>query len=125
ERGLAPNLGLAASFSACAARASFVQIFPVITAAAPMTALRMMKVRRSMLAGISDSVSCVWDSSSFLSGVSMVVSPVLLIALNSFDAPLRAGFHVRRIRFIGVNVHRQRKSGVCAHEHVAKYKLAV
>jgi hypothetical protein len=36
----------AASVAACRARASGVQVLPVITAAAPMTALRMMKARR-------------------------------------------------------------------------------
>jgi hypothetical protein len=43
-----PAAGFVASFAACAARASFVQTRPVITAAAPMTALRIMNVRRSM-----------------------------------------------------------------------------
>jgi hypothetical protein len=42
------GLLVAASFAACAARASGVQVVPVITAAAPMTALRMRNVRRSM-----------------------------------------------------------------------------
>jgi hypothetical protein len=45
----------AASFAACWARASGVQTFPVITAAAPMTALRMMKARRLIFDGIADS----------------------------------------------------------------------
>src|SRR6185312_13084394 len=38
----------AASVAACWARAWGVQALPVITAAAPITALRMMNVRRSM-----------------------------------------------------------------------------
>src|SRR6186997_2107346 len=50
---LEPILGAAASLAACWARASGVQALPVITAAAPMTLLRMMKDRRSMPAGTS------------------------------------------------------------------------
>src|SRR4051794_9784211 len=47
----APSLGATASFAACAARASVVQTLPVMTAAAPMTAFRTIKLRRSILAG--------------------------------------------------------------------------
>src|SRR6185503_6625700 len=50
---LEPILGAAASLAACWARAAGVQALPVITAAAPMTPLRMMKDRRSMPAGTS------------------------------------------------------------------------
>src|ERR1700757_1489236 len=50
------TLGAADSFAAWAARVSRVQTDPVITAAAPMTALRMMNDRRSMFSG-SDDVS--------------------------------------------------------------------
>src|SRR6185503_10443070 len=54
---LEPILGSAASFSACWARASGVQALPVITAAAPMTALRMRNDRRSTPAGTSASAT--------------------------------------------------------------------
>src|SRR6516225_5150314 len=58
----------AASLAACAARASRVQVVPVITAAAPITALRMMKVRRSMFEPCdSDSGNCGNRSMSLLS----------------------------------------------------------
>src|SRR6185436_14189915 len=50
---LEPSLGSPASLAACAARASGVQVLAVITAAAPMTALRMRNDRRSMPAGRS------------------------------------------------------------------------
>src|SRR6516225_2662133 len=52
---VAPSLGLSASFAACWARASGVQVVPVIAAAAPMTALRMRNARRSMPVGMMDS----------------------------------------------------------------------
>src|SRR6185503_12943011 len=66
---LAPILGAVASFAACWARASGVHALPVITAAAPMTALRMRKDRRSRPEGIADSADFVWDRSSFFSGL--------------------------------------------------------
>jgi hypothetical protein len=52
---VAPIFGLpAASLAAWAARASGVQALPVITAAAPMTALRIRNERRSMVDGNSE-----------------------------------------------------------------------
>jgi hypothetical protein len=54
----------AASVAACRARASGVQVAPVITAAAPMTALRMMKARRLMFDGIADSAGKAGKSGS-------------------------------------------------------------
>ena len=49
--GWRPAWAAAASLAACWARASGVQVVPVITAAAPMTALRMRNDRRSMFNG--------------------------------------------------------------------------
>src|SRR4051812_323840 len=81
----APRVGLppallavplaAASLVACFARASCVQTVPVIAAAAPITALRMIKVRRSMLEDGVESAGNAGNNSSFLSedGVFMVV----------------------------------------------------
>src|SRR5215469_7436639 len=65
----------AASFVACWARASGVHVLPVITAAAPMIALRIRKVRRSMPEGIAGSAGFAWNSLSFLGegGVFIVV----------------------------------------------------
>src|SRR4029434_11204652 len=66
---LAPNFGAPASFSACAARASGVQARAVITAAAPMTALRMRKDRRSMFEESADASGKAGDGVSFLGEV--------------------------------------------------------
>src|SRR6478672_6860159 len=52
---VAPNFGAPASFVACWARASGVHVRPVMTAAAPMTALRMRNERRSTPAGKAES----------------------------------------------------------------------
>jgi hypothetical protein len=56
----------AASFAACWARASGVQVLPVITAAAPMTALRMMKDRLFKFEGMAGSQGKPGNSPSFL-----------------------------------------------------------
>src|SRR3954470_19897704 len=50
-----PSFGAPASLAACAARASGVQVRPVITAAAPITALRTRNARRSMGVAIAGS----------------------------------------------------------------------
>src|SRR5215471_10597864 len=70
------GLFAAASFAACAARASLVQIVPVIAAAAPITALRMRKVRRSMLSGTFSSV----ENSG--NGLSLLAEDFLLIVVR-------------------------------------------
>src|ERR1700757_3899254 len=56
----------AASLAACAARASSVQTDPVIAAAAPITALRMMNVRRSIFSGRFYSADSPGNMSSLL-----------------------------------------------------------
>src|SRR5271169_6278718 len=56
----------AASVAACCARASGVQTRPVITAAAPMTALRIMNDRRLRFEESADSTTDAGDSASFL-----------------------------------------------------------
>src|SRR5262245_60599689 len=61
---VAPSLGPSASFLACWARASGVQVLPVITAAAPMTALRIRNFRRSTPAGVPDSAGAPNSPSS-------------------------------------------------------------
>src|SRR6185312_10193605 len=50
-----PSFGAAASLVACCARASIAQVVPVIAAAAPITAWRIRKVRRSTSSGRSAS----------------------------------------------------------------------
>src|SRR6516225_3364166 len=57
----------AASFAACWARASVVQTVPVIAAAAPITAFRMRKVRRSIFSGRLNSLERSGNGLSFLS----------------------------------------------------------
>src|SRR4030095_7474252 len=57
----------AASLAACWARASVVQTVPVIAAAAPITALRMRKVRRSIFSGRFSSAENSGNRLSFLS----------------------------------------------------------
>src|SRR6516225_8275765 len=54
----------AASLAACWARASGVIDLPVITIAAPITALRIRKARRLMFEGIADSAGTTADSVS-------------------------------------------------------------
>src|SRR5215471_10936912 len=61
---LGESLGTSASFAAWAARASGVIVFPVMTIAAPMTALRMRNERRLMLDGIVDSAGSPLESVS-------------------------------------------------------------
>src|SRR5215831_9091675 len=61
---LGESLGISASFAAWAARDSGVIVFPVITIAAPMTALRMRNERRLMLDGIVASTGSPVESAS-------------------------------------------------------------
>jgi hypothetical protein len=63
----------AASFSACWARASGVQTRPVITAAAPMTALRMMKDRRLIFDGIANSSGNAGNDPSRLAAAGVLI----------------------------------------------------
>src|SRR5205809_2046452 len=60
-----PILGAPASFAAWAARASGVQVLPVITAAAPIAALRMMKDLRLRFERIADSAGNAGEGASF------------------------------------------------------------
>src|SRR5258707_4233400 len=62
----------AASFAACCARASSVQTDPVIAAAAPITALRMMNVRRSIFSGRFDSAGRSGNTLSLVLGVFLI-----------------------------------------------------
>src|SRR3954452_9490328 len=61
-----PSLCSPASLAALAARDSGVQVLPVITAAAPMTALRTMKDRRLISEGIAGSSGNAGGSASLL-----------------------------------------------------------
>src|SRR5437763_16338866 len=61
----------AASVAACCALASGVQTVPVITAAAPMTALRMMNDRRLRFDEIADSTTDAGDTASLLMSCSL------------------------------------------------------
>src|SRR5262245_1216311 len=63
-----------ASFAAWWARASAVQVRPVIAAAAPMTALRMKNERRSIPGGTSDSLGNSWNGPSSLGEVGVLMS---------------------------------------------------
>src|SRR5262245_23723861 len=76
---VAPILGAPASLAACWARASGVQVAPVIAAAAPMTALRIRNERRSRWDGMAWSWADVGASASFLGevGVFMALSSSL------------------------------------------------
>src|SRR5262245_61329355 len=67
----------AASFAACAARPSLVQTAPVIAAAAPITALRMRNVRRSMFSGRFSSEENSGNGLSFLSDDFLLMVVVL------------------------------------------------
>src|SRR5262245_1596993 len=66
-------LGCAASFAACAARASGVQVVPVSAAAAPMTPLRMRNDRRSTPEGMADSSGGFGNSPSSLGEVGVLI----------------------------------------------------
>src|SRR6516225_3592733 len=70
------GLFAAASFAACAARASLVQIVPVIAAAAPITAFRMRNVRRSMFSGRFSSAENSGNGLSFLSDDFVLITVV-------------------------------------------------
>src|SRR4051812_7191658 len=114
-----PSFGSVASFAAWAARASGVHVLAVITAAAPMTALRMMKDRRLMPSGRSavsgkfGRAASSWGLGSvFISKLDLGSGWVWLrrkwrleqgwgsrLALDSLDESLRAGLHTRGIGF--------------------------
>src|ERR1041384_2041195 len=68
----------AASFAACAARASGVQIVPVIAAAAPITAWRIRNARRSIFSGRFDSAANSGNTLSLSDDGLLIVVPVWL-----------------------------------------------
>src|SRR5215831_7998604 len=80
------NLGAPASLAAWAARAWRVQVVPVITAAAPMMALRMTKVRRSMLSERDDVSGKAGNRSSLLSCGFMAFYSQVCCFGNFYDA---------------------------------------
>src|SRR4029079_14606730 len=122
DRGAEPTLTPDDSFAACCARASGVQTFPVITAAAPMTALRMRKDRRSIPCGITGSSGNSGNNCS-LFDVFILTAPLSLgglyskssFVLDPFDMPLRSSLDARVVGFIGVDMHGQGKAGINAH----------
>ena len=148
--------GLAAdSFAAWAERASRVQVVPVITAAAPITAFRMRNVRRSMVAGRFGSAGGSGNNPSLLveCGVLMILvftfcglrsaifrsvgcrlnlvvrefsAGLISFTLNPVDVAFRAfGPDVSGVGFVGIDVHGQLVTGIDAHQHIAEYQLAI
>jgi hypothetical protein len=123
----------AASLAACWARACGVQTVPVIAAAAPITALRMMNVRRSMLSGRFDSLHNSGNILSFLSEDDVLISAawwlmvgrkfsiaLVSFALDCVDVPLRARLYIRCVPFVRIDVHREFEIRIHSHQHVAK-----
>src|SRR6187402_710658 len=74
---LEPNLGSPASLAAWAARASGVQVLAVITAAAPMTALRTRNDLRSIPSG-----RFAVAGTSGASGVSLEFGSVVIVCFG-------------------------------------------
>src|SRR5689334_22973403 len=141
ESSVGNGLFFAASFAACAARASIVQTVPVIAAAAPITAFRMRNVRRSMFSGSSNSLEKSGNELSFLSedfllimvcwfgvGVSGLVNALITLislALNCIDITLRACFNIGGVPFIGIDVHGKLETRVHPYQHITKNEFPV
>src|SRR2546423_3933227 len=139
------GLFAAASLAACCARASIVQTVPVIAAAAPITALRMRNVRRSIFSGRFDSAGNSGNRGSlFVEDVSLIVVPagfcwlvvelivrfkflaaLVSLALDCVDVTVGAGLYVGGVSFIGVDVHGEFKTRIYSHQHVSKNQFAV
>ena len=132
----------AASLAACAARASLVQVVPVMTAAAPITAFRIRKVRRSIFSGGVDAfsgvgVSFILEDAGFM-GLELDYGFVqnrfsklsgagdwLSLVLNGVDVALGPSLDMGGIGFIRIDMHRESETRIHPDQDIAKDKFAV